>query len=384
MADPISSTIVGAIAGPVFEQLWKAGSSAIQGIKSEYSRVEAIDKLRAASAEYERHFGDRHGQIKVMPGLMKDPVSLDSIYTTVKLLDHGDIRYFRTEQDLEEAYRRSVRRSFQLGGDKRIDGMAIANEKQYLMVLGGPGIGKSTFLRKLGIEALKQEGQFERERIPVLIELKTLRQSEVDLFEVVAAEFKTCGFPAAGDFTAKALQQGRLLVLLDGLDEVPKQNLNNVTECIETFVDRYDKNCFVASCRIAAYDSSFRRFTDVTISEFDDEQIQQFINRWFNSELDRQDQTAERYWDLLSQPENQGAKELAQTPLLLTFLCLVYDREQTLPKVRSSLYGDALNILLKEWAAQKRLERDEIYEGFYPDLEKELLAQVAYDSFVQD
>ena len=63
---------------------------------------------------------------------------------------------------------------------------------------------------------------------------------------------------------------------------------------------------------------------------------------------------------------------------------MVYDREQTLPKVRSTLYGDALNILLKEWAAQKRLERDPIYEGFYPDLEKELLAQVAYDSFEQD
>lgn len=308
MADPISSTIVGAIAGPVFEQLWKAGGGVAQHIKDQPKKIDAINQLHAASAEYEQRFRDRHGQIKVMPGLMKDPVSLDSIYTAVKLLDDGDIRHFRTEQDLEDVYRQAGRRSFQLGSDKRIDGMAIANQKQYLMVLGGPGIGKSTFLRKLGIEALKQGGQFKRECIPVLIELKTLRQSEVDLFEVIAAEFETCGFPAAAGFAAKALQQGRLLVLLDGLDEVPKRNLNNVTGCIEDFVDRYDKNCFVASCRVAAYDSSFRRFTDVTISEFDDEQIRQFINRWFNSKLDQEDETAEQYWQLLSQPENQGGK----------------------------------------------------------------------------
>ena len=83
-----------------------------------------------------------------------------------------------------------------------------------------------------------------------------------------------------------ALEQGKLLVLFDGLDEVPSQNLNHVIEQIEDFVDRHDGNRFVASCRIAAYRSSFRRFTDVTIAEFDDEQIEQFIILWFSSEED--------------------------------------------------------------------------------------------------
>jgi hypothetical protein len=62
----------------------------------------------------------------------------------------------------------------------------------------------------------------------------------------------------------------------------------------------------------------------------------------------------------------------------------VYDRENLLPTQRSALYGKALDILLSEWAAQKRLEQDPIYKGFHPDLEKVLLAQIAYDSFEQD
>ena len=55
---------------------------------------------------------------------------------------------------------------------------------------------------------------------------------------------------------------------------------------------------------------------------------------------------------------------LAHTPLLLTFLCLVYDYSQNVMTNRSALYGRALDILLEEWAAEKRLERDEIYQGF--------------------
>ncbi len=69
---------------------------------------------------------------------------------------------------------------------------------------------------------------------------------------------------------------------------------------------------------------------------------------------------------------------------MLTFLCLVYDREQTLPSKRSTLYERALNIILHEWSAQKRLKRDPIYEGFHPELEKLMLAKIAYDSFEQD
>ncbi|MEO1209351.1 MAG: NACHT domain-containing protein [Cyanobacteria bacterium J06638_20] len=374
-------TVVGAIAAPIFEQVWKAGGAVVDDIKKTYSKVEAINRLIEASQQYEQRYAKRHGQIKIMPGLMKEPVPLESVYTAVKLLDDWDKRYFRTEQDLEDAYREAGRRNFQIGSDKRQDGMGIASQERFLMVLGGPGIGKSTFLRKIGAETLKKDGQIGQGLIPVLIELKTLKEEDINLATVIANEFDICGFPAATAFTDKALEQGKLMILLDGLDEVPSQNFNPVIECIEDFVDRYDRNHFVASCRIAAYHSSFKRFTDVTIAEFDDDQIHQFIQHWFSSELDQQEQTADQYWELLSSYDHKATKELAQTPLLLTFLCLVYDREQTFPQTRSTLYGDALNILLKDWAAQKRLERDPIYKGFHPELEKELLAEVAYISF---
>ncbi|MEM9949860.1 MAG: NACHT domain-containing protein [Cyanobacteria bacterium P01_D01_bin.36] len=391
--EPITSAsaIVGLI-GAITDQAIRAGGYAHKEIKAAYTGVQAEQKKLAAAQNYIRRYDQRHCQVKVMPGLMKEPLPLEEIYTAVKLLDDQSIRYFVGLNDLEETYRKKGHRSFGRGEGERQDGMAVANAEQYLMVLGGPGIGKSTFLRKIGLEALKAQSdntkQIHRDCIPVLIELKELRGETVDLKQKIADEFATCGFPEAAAFTEASLAQGKLFVLLDGLDEVPTRNLNTVIKHIEDFVDAHDQNAFVASCRIAAYRSSqgifFHRFTDVTLAEFDDEQIEQFVRRWFRSQLDQEAGTADRYWKLLQKNEHKATKELAQTPLLLTFLCLVYDREQTLPAQRSTLYGKALNILLSEWAAQKRLEQDPIYEGFHPDLEKVLLAEIAYDSFKND
>ncbi|MFN8952991.1 MAG: NACHT domain-containing protein, partial [Aphanizomenon sp.] len=71
-------------------------------------------------------------------------------------------------------------------------------------------------------------------------------------------------------------------------------------------------------------------------------------------------------------------------PLLLTFLCLVYDRSQNFPNNRSVLYKNALRILLEEWAAEKRILRDEIYQGLHTELEEVLLSKIAYTGFASN
>ena len=150
------------------------------------------------------------------------------------------------------------------------------------MVLGGPGTGKSTFLRRIGLEVLRgKQGEFKHRCIPVFIELKQFRSGDIDIKQTIAEEFRICGFPEHERFTDKALEQGKLLVLLDGLDEVATEQVENVIQQIQNFVDLYDQNHFITSCRVAAYRHNLRRFTDVVMAEFDDDQIQTFINNWF-------------------------------------------------------------------------------------------------------
>ncbi len=60
------------------------------------------------------------------------------------------------------------------------------------------------------------------------------------------------------------------------------------------------------------------------------------------------------------------------------------DASQRFPNNRSSLYRKALRILLEEWAAEKRILRDDIYEGLSIEQEEILLSEIAYDGMKDD
>jgi hypothetical protein len=241
--------------------------------------------LAPIARKYIENYTDRHGQLRVLG--MGKPVSLESIYTQVNF-DPEFIQTFQTIDTHEQAFRtRDWSKK-----DCRL-GMKVANDTAYMMVLGGPGMGKSTFLRKVGLEALKQgRGEYQHTCIPVFLELRKYRWDKaigINLQEKIAEEFRHCGLPEYQDCTERLLEQGKLLVLFDGLDEVPTELLGQMTEAIKNLVDRYSKNRFIASCRIAAYRSfqNFSRFTDVAIANFDELQIQCFIESWFNNSPDR-------------------------------------------------------------------------------------------------
>ncbi|MGF1520547.1 MAG: NACHT domain-containing protein [Nodosilinea sp.] len=359
--------------------------------------------LRKAMVDYVRRYIDRHGTLKVACVRMDYPMRLDEIYTAVQLLDRSALRYFESEDALQTQYRESGKRGFNVTNTEKKPGLQVANKQQYLMVLGGPGVGKSTFLRKVGLEALRTLGRrdfagkdpgnllvpqgiyYEHPCIPLMLELRQFDKADVSIQAVIATELGTCGFPHPEELTELFLKNGKLLVLLDGLDEVPAATLDHVLKEIRGLVDRYSDNRYIASCRVAAYTfGGFTRFKDVAMAAFEDEQIEQFIKNWFQKERDTEINTAERCWKLLNSPDYQAAKELAQTPLLLTLLCVVYDEFQDFPKKRHALYGEALDVLLRKWASEKRIQRNPIYQELSAELEIDMLAEIAYTSFVDN
>ncbi len=367
----------------------KLGELAIQASWSSSSgwleKINRGDSLRQqtlmAMQKYVQTYAERHGQLKVLG--MRQAIPLEQIYTNVQFLGPDNL-LFESLDTLENNYRNARQRRFQWEKNPQQDGLTVANQQQFLMVLGQPGAGKSTFLRRMGWEALKGNmGKYQHDCIPVFIELKRFIP-ELGLERVIERELETCGFPKPADLSQQLLSQGKLLILLDGLDEVPVEHQDCAITQIQDFVDRYDQNRFIASCRTAAYRSSFQRFMDVMMADFADEQIQQFIINWFQSAEDQRLGTAQTCWQLLQSGEYKAAKELAQTPLLLTLLCLVFDDSQIFPKNRAVLYGQALDVLLKTWAAEKRIQREPIYKDLSIPLEQMMLGEIAYTYFQDD
>ena len=275
--DPISVEL----AKIIIKTLWESGGNFLGWMDGSLSERKK-QRIYRASQQYIQKYTARRGILNVLG--MRQPIALELVYTEVQVLDEQDIRWFESIASLEEAYRQTRKGSYQPKDSSKQEGLKLANEKQYLMVLGGSGAGKTTFLRRIGLEALKgKEGGFKQACFPVFIELNQFKVGEINMEEVIAKEFRICDFPSPEESTKKLLQQGKLLILLDGLDELPIKNLNEAIIQIQNFVDQYDKNRFIASCRTAAYRSSFRRFTNVVLADFD-AQIEQFICNWFHSE----------------------------------------------------------------------------------------------------
>lgn len=376
--DPLFASAISGIALPIFQSMWEGGGKLL-GLFGKKLDTHSEQLIFQASNQYAKNYEERHGIVKVLG--MSEAIPLKEVYTTIQFLGDDELKSLESIEELERAFRKAEKRSFVSRQRYKSSGLSIANEKQFLMVLGGPGAGKSTFLRRIGLEALQgKKSQFRHRCIPVLIELRQFRSGTIDIKGAITEEFCICGFPDPEKFIDNALAQGKLLILLDGLDEVATEQMNEAIQQIQNFVDSHDKNRFIASCRVAAYRHNFRRFTDVAMAEFDNKQIQTFIHNWFRSVPE----TAKNCWQKLNQSENSAAKELTQTPLLLTLICLLYQRARKFPAKRATLYEKALRVLLEEWAGEKGIPQEDLYRGLDTRLKEILLSEIAHSAFTQD
>ena len=339
-----------------------------------------------ASHDYNSPYKKRHGQLQVFCVGMESQSSVDDVYVSVQFLDKRRATKHNLTEDVGKRFLQKGRGYFTSTPDERQDGMRVANNEQYLMVIGVPGVGKSTFLRKVGLEALKREdGNFEHQCIPVFLELRRFTEDPIDIEAWITEEFKVCGHPYPEQWVNSKLKSGELLILFDGLDEMPKPNVNNVINKIRDFVHQYSQNRFIASCRGGAYKGGLPDFAVVEMADFDDSQIEMYINNWFASASNRKLKIAQRCWQALNNPEHQATKALAQNPLSLALLCQVYEDSQDFPASQAILYEKILNIFLKKWTAEKHVSRDLPVSPYLaiPTV-KDLLSEIAAENFKTD
>jgi predicted NACHT family NTPase len=313
---------------------------------------------------------------------MNRPVPLSTVYTAVQVIPSSRAFSYGSVDTLRNALGRKRSEPFEQR-ETVVPGIAIANAERFLNILGAPGAGKSTFLKRIGLEALlpRSSGEYEPATLPVYIELRRFKHEDVDLFRLIRDEFESCGLPDSTEFVALCLDKAKLLLLFDGVDEVPTEKLDRTIRAISDFADKFEKNRFITSCRTAFYKTFFQKFVDVELAPFDDDQVRTFVRNWFGSQVDRENRTADAFIRLLFSREHTSTLELARTPLLLTFLCLVFDDSQKLPANRSGLYRRALMILIEKWAAEKRVHNAPVYSDLHVELEMELLSEIAAQAY---
>ncbi|MBM3129709.1 MAG: DUF4062 domain-containing protein [Chloroflexi bacterium] len=234
-----------------------------------------------------------------------------------------------------------------------------------LMVLGDPGAGKSTLLRYLALMAAQNIGgatgpsPLPESRLPILIPLRRFAassQSLVDFFYTYAKQ--AYQLELACGFFERALDDGRCLVLFDGLDEVVVSDQRvEVRDAVAALATRYPKNRFVVTSRIVGYESApldRRAFAHHTVMPFTESEIETFVQKWYAArerDVNLAKSQAEQLIGTIKGSDR--LKKLAENPLMLTIIALVHRIEAELPNERVKLYDKCTEALISTWEGVK-------------------------------
>ncbi len=318
------------------------------------------------------------------------PVSIDDIYVDVNILEEIASQQWFEIADLQNLQPTEFNR-VGLGAveQRQIPGLQAVATYTKIRVLGKPGVGKTTFLQHLAIQC--DRGAFAAEQVPVFILLREFaetsrRSGEFNLFNHIRQALLRAGIAPAAVLET-LLKAGRILLLLDGMDEVLNRDIVAVVKEIRRFSDQYHRNRFVVSCRTAAAKLGLRGFTDVEIAPFTQAQITTFAQKWFaalaKTPVPSGHNQADQFMQKLDLPENWQFRQLVVTPLFLHLACWVFHGQEKFPTKRTEFYKQGLDLLLGKWDEAKGVERDAMYRGFLLPQKLRLLSQLAAVTFAQ-
>lgn len=215
-----------------------------------------------------------------------------------------------------------------------------------------------------------------RERVPFLIRLRQCRggslPSPLEFPELIS---QALGGPPA-DWVMSVLKEGRALLLLDGVDEIPNSHREITRRGIADLVAQYPTAYFVISTRPRAVDPDWLAslgFREARINPLSDLDRARFVDRWHEAvceELKERGKAAADLADLADSlkkqlEDNPEVARLATNPLLCAMICGLHrDRRQKLPERQRQLCEDLCQALLHRRERESGLDLAEFPEPY--------------------
>jgi formylglycine-generating enzyme required for sulfatase activity len=226
------------------------------------------------------------------------------------------------------------------------------------VILGEPGAGKTTTMQKVAFDMahglLKKNGG----RVPLFVRLS--QQGERDPYAFLQVEWeRRTGLPFA-----KSLGEGRILILADGINEIPRDKRNERLNAWMLFENQYrGANQLVFSGREKDYDNQLN-LPRVLVEPLDEERVHEFLQK----------HKAEGLAELLDDPASK-LDEMARNPLNLFVLVMVYLRGGKNLQVLANR-GRLFQSFTLELMAHEQLWHP---DSLSVDTKTDLFARLAYD-----
>jgi formylglycine-generating enzyme required for sulfatase activity len=339
-----------------------------------------LEKYRAAILE-------EHGTIAIngFKTRLRVPIDLKELY--IPLRGMIDLRgsgesCFADATDAERKLRAGARAEVGHDDVALTDAFRRAKElhRKGLVILGDPGSGKTTHLKRLLIWCFDKGPAslgLDANLVPVFLPLRRLEAPETTIDRFIEGQIDAQLGLAPG-FGQRLLARGGLLLLFDGLDEVADPTRRAaVARWIEKVFTAHPTCVPVVTCRFAGYGvqgadrSEVRlnaKFLELHVRPLDPEQRDTFVRNWYRivetglatdqtKALQRAQEQADALIAALGTRDFRTTRvaEMISNPLLLANLCLVHRDHGAMPRGRGRLYDECVEVLLECWREAKRL-----------------------------
>jgi len=163
-----------------------------------------------------------------------------------------------------------------------------AKEEKRIMVLADPGMGKTTLLQMEAVSIVQKERQelsgngksLDNVVFPILLKLYELNVQEGNVVEGILSLIGQ-RYPSVSKeivpLLKKKLEDGKCVLLLDALDEVPREGRRALSEKLNRFARNYEGQ-IICTSRIVGYGGDFLHDArEVEIVPFSWKQTRQYV-----------------------------------------------------------------------------------------------------------
>ena len=248
------------------------------------------------------------------------------------------------------------------------------------LVEGSPGIGKTTFCLKLAYDwahgKIPAECSFPKFEFVLLLKCRDIDGNIMDTIreQLLPRDINKETVEKLLHFLEDIHNQEKILIILDGLDELPEKSQHHVDELLHRRILPF---CYVlATSRQERGIDVRKRFVfdiHLEIKGFTEGDAFEYIRKHFANIGRGHSPKGERL--ITEIKDNEFLHALRSNPLNLLLLCVIYeDYEGKLPSSRSRLYQVIVLCLLRRYCAKHNLQAPEGDDDLERYFEKDILA----------